>query len=84
MLERNKVDLEFGRLFDLYGYGTTVWSPLAGGLLAGRYNTDIPEDSRLKLFADLSFIKSAAEDKLPKLKAKLVRLGEISKKLGCT
>jgi aryl-alcohol dehydrogenase-like predicted oxidoreductase len=42
MFERKNVDKEYARLFDHYGYGTTVWSPLAGGLLAGRYNNEIP------------------------------------------
>jgi len=42
MFERTRVDKDYSRLFDLYGYGTTVWSPLAGGLLAGRYNNEIP------------------------------------------
>ena len=41
------MEKDYVRLFDLYGYGTTVWSPLAGGFLAGRYNEGIPEESRL-------------------------------------
>jgi len=36
-LERKKVEVDYERLFDLYKYGTTVWSPLAGGLLTGNY-----------------------------------------------
>jgi len=68
MFERKNVDKEYGRLFDHYGYGTTIWSPLAGGLLAGRYNNDIPEDSRLRIFADLPYIK-ARENSLGELKA---------------
>lgn len=83
MFERKNVDKEYERLFDYYGYGTTVWSPLAGGLLAGRYNDGIPTDARLKIFADLPYIKSAADD-LPKLSEKLTKLGGIAKDLGCT
>ena len=37
LLERKKVEVDYERLFDLYKYGTTVWSPLAGGLLTGNY-----------------------------------------------
>jgi len=66
MLARNTVDRDYGRLFDYYNYGTTVWSPLAGGLLTGKYNDGIPEDSRLTLFENLPFIKSA-KDNLPNL-----------------
>lgn len=62
MLHRNNVDREHARLFDLYNYGTTVWSPLAGGLLTGRYNEEIPEGSRLTVFDSLPFIKKAKED----------------------
>lgn len=47
MIARDKVEVDFARLFDHYGYGTTVWSPLAGGFLTGKYNDGIPEDSRL-------------------------------------
>ena len=35
-------------LFEDYNYGTTVWSPLAGGMLTGKYLDGIPEDSRVK------------------------------------
>ena len=40
------MEKEYLPLFKHYGMGTTVWSPLAGGMLAGRYLTGIPEDSR--------------------------------------
>lgn len=58
MFVRDKMEVDYSRLFDLYGYGTTVWSPLLGGILSGRYNDGIPEDSRLNVFKDLPFIKS--------------------------
>ena len=47
MLERKTMEVEFGQLFDKFGYGTTVWSPLAGGLLTGKYNNGVPEESRV-------------------------------------
>jgi aryl-alcohol dehydrogenase-like predicted oxidoreductase len=40
------MELEYRRLFDDTGYGTTTWSPLAGGLLTGKYLDGIPEGSR--------------------------------------
>ena len=33
-------------MYDQFKYGTTIWSPLASGLLTGKYNDGIPEDSR--------------------------------------
>jgi voltage-dependent potassium channel beta subunit len=47
MLVRRKVEVEFFKLFRDYGYGTTIWSPLASGILTGKYNDGIPEGSRL-------------------------------------
>lgn len=47
MLERFKVEEEFEPLYQSYGLGTTVWSPLASGLLTGKYMKEIPVDSRL-------------------------------------
>jgi aryl-alcohol dehydrogenase-like predicted oxidoreductase len=49
LLHRDKVDGEFNSLYEQYGMGTTIWSPLASGLLTGKYNEGIPGDSRLAL-----------------------------------
>lgn len=49
MFHRDKVEREFARLYDEIGLGTTIWSPLASGLLTGKYNDGIPEGSRLDL-----------------------------------
>jgi aryl-alcohol dehydrogenase-like predicted oxidoreductase len=82
MLVRDTVDKDYGRLFDLYGYGTTVWSPLSGGLLTGKYNDGIPADSRIRLFENLPFIKEAEKKLLgDALPAQLKKLGEIAKRL---
>jgi len=47
--ERHKVEGDFLPLYDLTGLGTTIWSPLASGILTGKYNKGIPDDSRLNL-----------------------------------
>jgi aryl-alcohol dehydrogenase-like predicted oxidoreductase len=47
MLVRRKLEVEFFKLFRDYGYGTTIWSPLASGILTGKYNNGIPKGSRL-------------------------------------
>lgn len=46
MLVRERFEKEYARLFKDYGYGSTSWSPLASGLLTGKYNNGIPADSR--------------------------------------
>ncbi len=47
MLARNRFESEYRLLFQEYKYGTTIWSPLAGGILAGKYNDgNIPAGSR--------------------------------------
>ncbi len=47
LFNRNKLENEYLQIFKTVGLGTTIWSPLASGLLTGKYNNDIPDDSRL-------------------------------------
>ncbi|HEY4291541.1 aldo/keto reductase [Luteibacter sp.] len=47
LLHRERVEQEYASLYDRYGMGTTIWSPLASGLLTGKYNNGVPDDSRL-------------------------------------
>jgi voltage-dependent potassium channel beta subunit len=47
LLHRERVELEYAPLYAAYGMGTTIWSPLASGLLSGKYNAGVPGDSRL-------------------------------------
>lgn len=49
MLHRERVEAEYRPLYDQFGMGTTVFSPLASGVLTGKYLDGIPEDSRLNL-----------------------------------
>lgn len=51
MFHRYRVENEYARLYheDTVGLGTTIWSPLASGLLTGKYNNGIPDDSRMNL-----------------------------------
>ena len=49
ILWRDKVDNEFKRLYEDIGLGTTIWSPLASGLLTGKYLHGVPEGSRATL-----------------------------------
>ena len=49
ILWRDRVEKEYGRLYDDIGLGTTIWSPLASGLLTGKYLHGVPEGSRATL-----------------------------------
>lgn len=48
MYRRERVEKELAPLCEREGLGTTIWSPLAGGLLTGKYNDGIPENSRIR------------------------------------
>ena len=47
MFTRQKVEVEFSQVYKTVGLGTTIWSPLASGILSGKYNKDFPSDTRL-------------------------------------
>ena len=47
LLHRERVELEYAPLYGEYGMGATIWSPLASGLLTGKYNEGVPADARL-------------------------------------
>jgi len=49
LFERDKVERDYAPIYDSYGLGTTIWSPLASGLLTGKYNDGVPQDSRAAL-----------------------------------
>lgn len=49
LFERAKVEGDYMPLYDTFGLGTTIWSPLASGILTGKYNGAIPNDSRMTL-----------------------------------
>lgn len=81
MFVRERVESEYRPIYEKYGLGLTVWSPLASGLLTGKYNKGIPEDSRLAKFPGLK--KHLEENKLfssENLK-KVERLAAVAKKL---
>lgn len=47
MFCREKVEVEYEQMYKTVGLGTTIWSPLASGILTGKYNTEFPKDTRL-------------------------------------
>jgi aryl-alcohol dehydrogenase-like predicted oxidoreductase len=71
MLRRNKVELEFARLYKEIGLGTTIWSPLASGMLTGKYNRGIPQDTRITL-KGYEWLREGFEDENAKISVKKV------------
>jgi voltage-dependent potassium channel beta subunit len=81
LFERGRLEGDYVRFYKEYGYGTTIWSPLASGLLSGKYNKGIPQDSRgaLKGYEWLHG-NLTNQEKL----AKVTALESIAKELGGT
>lgn len=79
LFERNKMENEFLQIFKTVGLGTTIWSPLASGMLTGKYNNGIPKGSRFALEGfDWLKDKWVLDDKVKKVK----KLSELAAKLG--
>jgi voltage-dependent potassium channel beta subunit len=76
LFERDKVERDFLPVYDLVGLGTTIWSPLAVGILTGKYNKGIPADSRLGL-PGYEWLR--AEWEKPEAKAKLAKVEQLAK-----
>ncbi len=82
LLHREKVEAEFRPLYENYGLGLTTFSPLASGILTGKYNDGIPSDSRLNL-PDYQWLKDMWTSEEGKQKLEKVReLTHFSKELG--
>ncbi len=82
LFHRNRVEKDLAPLFKSRGLGSTIWSPLASGLLTGKYNDGIPEDSRLHM-ESLEWLRKrltgfGAEKKLEAVK----RFAAVAKKIG--
>ena len=81
LLTRDKVEKEFARLYDDIGLGTTIWSPLASGLLTGKYKDGVPDDSRGAL-PGYEWLAERITD--PASAAKVELLWPIAAQLGCS
>ena len=78
MFTRAKVEVEFDQLYKTVGLGTTVWSPLASGILTGKYNNGFPKETRLGLDG-LEWLKdkNLTEDRIEKVKELSVLAGDL-------
>lgn len=84
MFHRYRFEVEYGRLYDKIGLGTTIWSPLATGLLTGKYNNGIPEDSRMNLPGYEWLRKMLTSDEGQKRLQSVRELVPIAEELGTT
>ena len=81
LLHRERVEKEYARLYRDIGLGTTIWSPLASGMLTGKYNDGIPQGSRGTIKGYEWLAERLSE---PEKIAAVKRLAPIAFDLGCT
>ncbi len=81
LFHRQRVEQEYARLYDDIGLGLTTWSPLASGLLTGKYRAGIPEGSRGAM-ENMAFLRDGLTD--AKKNAAVAQLEPLAQELGCT
>jgi len=81
LFHRRRVEQEYARLYEDIGLGLTTWSPLASGLLTGKYKGGVPEGSRGAL-ESMGFLTSSLTDRAKN--AAVARLAPIAEALGAT
>ena len=81
LFHRKRVEQEYARLYEDIGLGLTTWSPLASGLLSGKYQKGIPPGSRGAL-ESYAFLRDGLTD--PAKNAIVGKLETVAKDLGCT
>ena len=76
MFCRDKIEVEFAKMYETVGLGTTIWSPLASGILSGKYNDSFPKNTRLGMEGlDWLKEKNFTVERIEKVK-KLTELAE--------
>ncbi len=81
LFHRHRVEVEYRRLYEDIGLGLTIWSPLASGILTGKYLDSIPQGSRVEV-AGMGWLKESAEDQGKKKQVRA--LIKIAGELSCT
>jgi voltage-dependent potassium channel beta subunit len=81
LFHRKRVEQEYARLYDDCGIGLTTWSPLASGLLSGKYLKGVPSGSRGTL-ENMAFLRDGLLD--PARNAAVEQLRPLAQELGCT
>lgn len=84
MFHRERVEREYARLYEEIGLGTTIWSPLASGILTGKYNEGLPEGTRFTL-KGFEWLRERLESEEGQRQIEKTRqLTPIAKDLGCS
>lgn len=81
LFERHRLGAGYDAVYDEYGYGSTTWSPLASGLLTGKYRDGIPKNSRGSL-SSLDWLQSQLTDK--ENLRRVAELEPIAREMGAT
>ncbi len=82
MFHRERVEVEYSRLYTEIGMGTTIWSPLASGLLTGKYNNVVPDDTRINR-PGMEWLKESMTGELAKPKIEIAKqLGNLAQEIG--
>lgn len=81
LLARERFEQEYAPLWTEYGYGSTTWSPLASGVLSGKYDAGVPAGSRLAQ-GQYDWLKEKLVT--PGNLAKVKQLAPLAEELGCT
>ena len=89
MLTRQKIEVDYVPLFEQYGLGTTVWSPLAMGILSGKYNDgNVPPGTRFAKMANVPLLQRLYHNYIGKYTDKgtamLQGIAKIADEVGCT
>jgi voltage-dependent potassium channel beta subunit len=84
LFERTKVERDYARLYDSIGLGTTIWSPLASGILTGKYQDGVPDGSRMSL-AGMEWLRAELEGAEGRRRVARTReLAQVAAELGAS
>jgi aryl-alcohol dehydrogenase-like predicted oxidoreductase len=81
LLGRYRFEKEYARLYDEYGLGTTIWSPLASGLLTGKYKGG-PQEGTRAMMKDYDWLKEQIAREMKEKGEKVLKLEKLAKEIG--
>ncbi|XP_053728316.1 voltage-gated potassium channel subunit beta-1a isoform X3 [Synchiropus splendidus] len=84
LFQREKVEVQLPELYHKIGVGAMTWSPLACGIITGKYEDGIPESSRASMKSYQWLKEKIVSEDGRKQQAKLKELNHIAEKVGCT
>ena len=84
ILFREKFEKEYRDIFELYPYGSTVWSPLASGFLSGKYNKEQKPDGSRLVSTEWKIFYEGISKSVPDMFSKLEQLEKLAEELGYT